>query len=230
MTHFIASIRMPGLTAVLLLGLVACARTASDDGEGARTSSDGIELNLVGNRFAPLDYSALDDEQRAMVQNILSGPRTGVRGPFNTLLRSPVLGDRAQALGAYIRYDSVLPATLREMAIIMTAAHWRAEYEWYAHKRDALAAGLDPAIVDAIGQHRRPARMQADEAALYDFCNELLSTQRVGDGTFSATVDAFGEQGVVDIIGTLGYYTLVSLILNVDEHPVPDGTPLQFER
>ncbi len=212
--------RIAGLAVSLFLGQAAI----------AQSSSENIELNLIGNRFAPLEYKDLDEQQRTMVQHLRAGPRTGIRGPFNTLLRSPVMGDLAQELGAYIRYGSVLPATLREMAIIMTAAHWRAEYEWYAHKRAALEAGLDPAIIDAIAERRRPAGMQADETALYDFCNELLSTQRVGDNVFAAAIDAFGEQGVVDITGTLGYYSLVSLVLNVDEYPLPEGAAPVFER
>ncbi len=196
----------------------------------AQSSSDELELNLIGNRFAPLEYSELDEQQKTMVHDILAGPRTGVRGPFNTLLRSPVMGNLAQELGAYIRYGSVLPAALREMAIIMTAEHWRAEYEWYAHKQIALEVGLATDIIDAIAVGRRPASMQADEAVLYDFCNELLSSNRVSDATFSSAIDTFGEQGVADIVGTLGYYSLVSLVLNVDEHPLPEGAEPQFER
>lgn len=192
-------------------------------------AADEPELNLVGNRFSPLEYSDLDDSQRTMVRHILEGPRTAVRGPFNMLLRSPEMGDLAQELGAYVRFNSVLPAALREMAIIMTAAHFRAEYEWYAHKRAALATGLEPTIVDAIAAHRRPSSMHADEAVLYDFCHELLNDRRVSDATFAAAIDAFGERGVVDVTGTLGYYSLVSLLLNVDEHPLPDGTTPQFE-
>jgi len=217
--------RLLSLAALIILGQSALAQTS-----GAQTSGDPIELNLVGNRFAPLAYTALDEQQRAMVQHILAGPRDGVRGPFNTLLRSPAMGDLVRELGAYIRYGSMLPARLREMAIIMTAAHWRAEYEWYAHRRAALEAGLDTAIVDAIAAHRRPPRMQADEAVLYDFCSELLASQRVSDHAFAAAIDTFGEQGVVDLTGTLGYYGLVSLILNVDEHPLPEGATPQFER
>jgi len=195
----------------------------------AQNPADQIELDLIGNRFQPLEYAELDEQQRTMVRHILEGPRTAVRGPFNALLRSPEMGDLAQALGAYVRYRSSLPAALREMAIIMTAAHWRAEYEWYAHKRDALAAGLAPAIVDAIGAGRRPAGMQPAEAALYDFCDELLRERRVSDAVFAAAVGIFGEQGVVDLIGTLGYYSLVSMVLNVDEHPLPAGAAPQFE-
>ena len=188
------------------------------------------ELDLIGNRFRPLQYAELDAAQKAMVQHILEGPRTGVRGPFNTLLRSPEMGDLAQALGAYVRYGSVLPATLREMAIIMTAAFWSAEYEWYAHKNAALEAGLEPAIIDAIAARRRPESMRTEQAALYEFCRELLNDHRVGDATFAAAIDAFGEQGVVDIIGTVGYYSLVSMVLNVDEYPLPEGVAPQFER
>ena len=214
--------RFPLYRLTLLLSLCQCAFAQSPDG--------AIDLDLVGNRFAPLQYAELDEQQKAMVQHILEGPRTSVRGPFNTLLRSPVLGDLAQALGAYIRYESVLPAKLREMAIIMTAAHWRAEYEWFRHREAALAAGLDTAIVDAIAARRRPESMQPDETILFDFCDELLRNQRVSDRTFAAGIDAFGEQGVVDITGTLGYYSLVSLVLNLDEHPLPAGGSPQFGR
>ena len=201
------------------------AQQAPTQGNGA---AEELELNLTGNRFDPLDYSDLDDSQRTMVRNILEGPRTRVSGPFNMLLRSPEMGDLTQALGAYVRFESVLPARLREMAIIMTGAHWKSEYEWYAHKSLALEAGLDPSIVDAIAAGRRPSDMQPDEAVLYDFCDDLLNEHRVSDETFAAAIDRFGEQGVVDLTGTLGYYSFVSLMLNVDEHPIPDGATPQF--
>ena len=215
---------------VCLLWLVATgpgldAQQAPTPGNQA---ADELELNLAGNRFAPLDYSDLDESQRTMVGNILEGPRTRVAGPFNMLLRSPEMGDLAQALGAYVRFESVLPARLREMAIIMTGAHWKAEYEWYAHESLALEAGLDPSIVDSIAAGRRPLGMQPDEAVLYDFCDDLLNERRVSDDTFAAAIDRFGEQGVVDLTGTLGYYSFVSLMLNVDEHPLPDGATPQF--
>lgn len=190
--------------------------------DGAALPED-LDLDLSGNRFRPLEYAELDDAQRTMVANILAGPRTALGGPFNVLLRSPELGDLAQALGAYARYDSSLSDTLRELAIIMTARHWTAEFEWYAHKNAALAAGLDPATVEAIRAGRRPERMQDDEAALYQFVDELLRTHRVSDATFAAAVAALGERGVVDTIGTVGYYSMVSMLLNVDEYPLPEG-------
>jgi 4-carboxymuconolactone decarboxylase len=109
------------------------------------------------------------------------------------------------------------------MAILMAARHWTAHYEWNAHKAAALSAGLDPAIVAAIAAGERPRAMQPNEAALYRFCSELLETKRVGDDTFAAMKAAFGEQGMAEVIYTLGYYSLVSMLLNVDEHPLPEG-------
>jgi 4-carboxymuconolactone decarboxylase len=165
----------------------------------------------------------MSEAQQTMARHVLDGPRTGMNGPFNVMLRSPVMGDLAQELGAQVRFNSSLPAALREIAILMSARHWTAHYEWYVHKSVALTAGLDPAIIAAIAAGERPGSLSPAEAALYDFCSELLATKRVGDDTFAVAKAAFGEQGVAEVIFTLGYYGLVSMILNVDEHPLPDG-------
>jgi 4-carboxymuconolactone decarboxylase len=143
------------------------------------------------------------------------------------------MGDLAQELGAQVRFNNTLPAPLREMAILMAARHWTSHYEWYAHKTAALSAGLNPAVVGAIAAGELPRSMQADEAALHRFCSELLETKRVSDDTFAAAKAAFGEQGVTEIIFTLGYYSMVSMLLNVDEYPLPAGvapelTPLKY--
>jgi 4-carboxymuconolactone decarboxylase len=138
-------------------------------------------------------------------------------------LRSPELGDLAQQLGAQVRFHSSLPRKLNELAIVITARHWTAQYEWYAHKRAALEAGLNPAIVDAIAGGKRPPSMQPDEETIYTVSTELLNTKQVSDATFEATKKAFGERGVVDLIGVIGYYQLVSMVLNVDRYPLPDG-------
>ena len=180
-------------------------------------------LTLAGDRFKPLTYEQMTPEQKALTDHILSGPRASMGGPFNVLLRSPELGDLTQQLGAYIRFKSSIPRKLNEMAIIMTARAWTAQYEWYAHKPLALQAGLNPAIVDAIAQGKKPASMAADEETVYNFCSELLNTRHVSDATFAAAVKAFGERGVVDLIGVTGYYHLISAILNVDRYPLPDG-------
>ena len=181
------------------------------------------KLDLVGDRFKPLTYEQMTPEQKALTDHIISGPRASMGGPFNALLRSPELGDLAQQLGAYVRFRSSLPRHLNEMAIIMTARVWTAQYEWYVHKQAALQAGLNPAIAAAIGEGKRPASMKPDEQALYDFCKELLDTRHVSDATFQAAVKAFGEKGVVDLIGVTGYYQMVSALLNVDRYPLPAG-------
>lgn len=181
------------------------------------------DVKLVGDRFQPLTYAEMSPEQRAMIEHVLSGERASTGGPFNVLLRSPQMGDVAQQLGAQVRFHSSLSPRLKEMAILITARHWTAQYEWYAHKRLALQAGLKPETVDAIAAGKRPASMQADEQALYVFETELLETKAVTDATFRAAVGALGERGVVDLIGLMGYYGLVSMALNVDRYPLPDG-------
>jgi 4-carboxymuconolactone decarboxylase len=180
-------------------------------------------LNLVGDRFKPLTYEQMTPAQKTMVDHLLAGERRGANGPFNVLLRSPELGDLAQQFGAQVRFHSSLPRKLNELAIIITARHWTAQYEWYAHKRAALEAGLNPAIVEAIAGGKRPPSMQADEETIYTFSTELLNTKQVNDATFEATKKAFGERGVVDLIGVIGYYQLVSMVLNVDRYPLPNG-------
>jgi 4-carboxymuconolactone decarboxylase len=182
-----------------------------------------LDPKLVGNRFSPLQWPEMTEAQKTMTRHVLDGPRTAMSGPFNVMLRAPVMGDLAQELGAQVRFSSTLPPPLREMAILMTARHWTAHYEWNAHKAAALAAGLDPAIVAAIAAGERPRSLNESEAALHRFCSELLATKHVSDETFAAAKAAFGEQGMTEIMFTLGYYSLVSMMLNVDEHPLPDG-------
>jgi 4-carboxymuconolactone decarboxylase len=180
-------------------------------------------LNLRGGRFEPLAWDRLTPEQQAMVNDLLSGTRTSLDGPFNVLLRSPEMGNLAQKLGEYLRFRSALPPRLSEMAIIMTARWWSSHYEWYLHKALALKAGLNPAVVDAIQAGQRPAQMEPDEAVTYAFCTELRDRRQVSDATFEAAVSLLGEKGVVDLVGLMGYYDLVSMALNVDRYPLPDG-------
>ena len=158
-----------------------------------------------------------------MTRHVLDGPRTAMGGPFNVMMRSPAMGDLAQELGAQVRFNSALPPPLREMAILMAGRHWTAHYEWNAHKAAALSAGLTRRSSPRSRPGERPRSMQADEAALHRFCSELLETKRVSDDTFAATKAAFGEQGMTEIMFTLGYYSMVSMLLNVDEYPLPDG-------
>ena len=186
-------------------------------------------------RLIPLEH--LTPEQRALSDAIKSGPRAKLPtsgaskpgplgGPFNIWLRSPGIGNLVQQLGEEIRFRSSLTGKLNELAILVTARHWTSQYEWSAHHKLALAGGLDPAIAEDIAQGRRPAGMDADETLIYDFSRELHETRGISDATYQAVLERFGERGVVDLISVNGYYTLVSMCLNVDQTPLPPGTPL----
>jgi 4-carboxymuconolactone decarboxylase len=182
------------------------------------------DLKLRGDRFAPLTWDQLNPAQKTMAQHLLDGERGGLNGPFNVLLRSPEMGDLAQQFGAAARFHSSLPKKLNELAIILTGRYFTSQYEFQAHHRAALQAGLSPAIADAVAQGKRPAGMAKDEAAVFDFCWELLTTKQVSDANFKNAKDLFGERGIVDMIGVMGWYSTVSMALNVDRYPVPDGT------
>ena len=159
------------------------------------------DLHLRGGRFQPLSYDTMTPEQKKLVDSILAGPRTSLDGPFNVLLRSPEMGDLAQKFGAYARFHSSLPPRLNEFAILITARHWTAQFEWQAHHKNALTAGLSPAIIDALAAGKRPASMQPDEEAVYNFCTEVLTTKHASDAAFQAAKEKFGERGVVDMLG-----------------------------
>jgi 4-carboxymuconolactone decarboxylase len=217
----------------LAMALLASAHVGAQSAAPAARPAAALEValdpKLVGNRFRPLEWDEMTEAQKTMTRHVLDGPRTAMGGPFNVMLRSPVMGDLAQELGAQVRFNSGLSAPLREMAILMAARHWTSHYEWYAHKSAALSAGLSADIVASIAAGERPRSMQANEAALHRFCAELLETKRVGDDTFAAAKAAFGEQGVAEIIFTLGYYSMVSMLLNVDEYPLPEGVEPELE-
>ena len=188
-------------------------------------------------RFRILEPEEMSQAQRDLVRSIRSGPRASVQGsaanqaggslgsPFNVFLRSPELGEELQRVGSYIRFKSVLGPRLTELAILVTARHWSAQYEWHAHHRLAMQAGLAPAIADDIAHGRRPAAMAPDEDAVYQSSCELHEHKRVSDATYAQVHDRFGEQGVMDLIAVNGYYSLVSMVLNVDRTPIPGGGP-----
>ena len=176
-------------------------------------------------RFRPLAESEMSEAQRKVYADIASGPRGGVRGPFNALLRSPELADRAQKLGEWVRYRSSIPEALKEFAILITARYWNAQYEWHAHHAHAMKAGLAPRLAAELAQGRRPSGMSDQAAAVHDFCKELHERKSVSDANYARVVQHFGEAGAVDLIGVIGYYTLVSMILNVDRVPIPGGAP-----
>src|SRR5579871_3435071 len=145
-----------------------------------------MEGPMSERRFRELTPETMTAEQKKVADAIQAGPRgAGLRGPFNALLRSPALCDLVQRVGAYVRYSSSIPAQLNEMAIIMAGRKWTAQYEFYAHRKLAIDAGLKPAICDAIANGSRPQGMQDDEAEVYDFCTELLGTGQVSDANYA---------------------------------------------
>jgi len=197
---------------------------------GAAAAVATTELpKLRGDRFKPLTAEEMTPEQKAMADAVLAGPRASLNGPFNVMLRSPDLGDRLQKVGEYVRFKTSIPPRLNELAILVTARAWTAQYEWYAHYQYAMKAGVPPAVAEDIAAGKRPTKMEGDEAIVYNFTRELIDTKQVSDATFSAVKDKFGERGVVDLIGLIGYYHTVSMLLNVDRYPLPEGVkpPLQ---
>lgn len=152
----------------------------------------------------------------------------GMSGPFNGWLRSPVLGDAAQRLGETVRFESALPPQLRELAILVVAAKWKAQYEWWAHERIARRERLDEQIIESIKAETVPDFSNPTEAVVYNFAHELLDEHRVSDSLYDEAVELLGEAGVVELVILLGYYTLVSMTLNVFEVPVPAGESAPF--
>lgn len=187
------------------------------------------DLGLRGDRFPPLTYTEMTPAQKAMTDHVLTGERHNMGGPFNILLRSPEMGDLAQRLGAELRFHSELPPKLRELAIITTARFWTVQFEWSAHRRAAERAGLQPAVIEAIASGKRPAGLDPDESAIYNFCSELLATHQVSDPVFHDAVTRFGERRVVNLVSLVGYYQLVAMLLNTDRYPMPAGQPPELK-
>jgi 4-carboxymuconolactone decarboxylase len=144
-----------------------------------------------------------------------------VFGPFALMLRSPDVMLRAAAMGDYMRYKTSLPPALNELIILLTARHWSQQFEWYIHQPMALKAGLSETIVSAVSKGRRPERMSADEAIVYDFATELLRLQNVGDETYAKARERFGEPGIIDMVGVAGYYSFLSMMMNTARTAVP---------
>jgi 4-carboxymuconolactone decarboxylase len=191
----------------------------------AMTLNPGVHAQ---DRMPPIPNDKLTPAQHEAIAAFREARGTGISGPFVPLLRSPEVMTRTRAMGDYLRFKSTLPPRLSEFVILITARQWTQQYEWHAHHALALKAGLKPEIADAIAQGRRPAAMAPDEEALYDFCDELHRTRGVSDATYERMVAAFGEQGVIDAAGIVGYYTLLAMVMNTARTPLPDGAAPQL--
>lgn len=178
-------------------------------------------------RFAPLKAEELTPQQKAWADALAAPPRNGKIGnpPFRAYIRSPELAQRLIALADYLRWNTSLPPRLSELAILITAREWTAQYEWYAHYPIALKGGLDPKVAEAIAAGRRPEGMRDDEAALYDLATSLYRERKVSDSVYKAALDQFGERGIMDVIGIIGFYDITSMTLITMQAGVPDGKP-----
>jgi 4-carboxymuconolactone decarboxylase len=174
-------------------------------------------------RFRSLARGEMNEAQCRVVDNAVAGKRGSAPPPLIAWLQSPELAERAQRLGEFVRFDTSLPPPLSELAILLTARFWTSHYEWYAHKREGLKAGIDPAVIDAIAKRARPELVDPKARAVYDFTQALHETHAVPEPIFAAATKELGRQGVVELIGVLGYYTLVSMTLNAFEIGLPEG-------
>ncbi len=177
-------------------------------------------------RLPPIPATQLTPAQQQAVADFRAARMAELTGPFIPLLRSPEVMTRTRALGDYLRYQTRLGPRHSEFVILMAARSWSQHYEWAVHYPIAIKAGVSAEVARAIAERRRPAGMSTEEATLYDFCDELMRTQAVGDAAYARMVAAFGEQGVVDTVGIVGYYTMLAMILNTARTPAPaNGAP-----
>jgi 4-carboxymuconolactone decarboxylase len=185
---------------------------------------------MRGNRFKPLTWDVMTPEQQAMTRAVLDGKRGSMQGPYNVLLRSPEVGQLAQQFGAQTRFNSSLSLALNELAILLVARDWTAQFVWWAHRRIAEDAGLSTALIQAIATGQLvPEDLQPEVGVVHQFCSELLRDKKVSDTTYASAVSQLGERGVVDLMATMSYYTLVCMSLNVDGYPLPDGAQAELQ-
>ena len=175
-------------------------------------------------RLPDLRYDQMTTEQRRVHDEIAAGPRGHVVGPLQVWLHAPGLADVAQKLGAYARFKTSLPPELSELAILVTGSAWQAEFEWYAHARLARAAGIPEPVIEAIRTGAEPELADPQARAVYAVARELHATRALSETTYAQAEAALGREGLVDLVGILGYYTLVSMTLNAFDVPTPDGS------
>ena len=194
-------------TSLLGLGLPAAAQAA----EAAQ------------DRMPPIAADKMTDAQKKAAEELVAGPRGSLVGPFVPLLRSPEFMNRLQKTGEYLRYNTKLGSSISEFIILLTARQWTQQFEWDSHYSLGLKAGVKAETIAAVAEGRRPTGMSADEEIVYDFLAELRQNQSVSDATYSRAIKRFGEQGVIDMVGIVGYYSMLAMIMNVARTPLPPG-------
>ncbi|MRW87312.1 carboxymuconolactone decarboxylase family protein [Pseudoduganella sp. FT26W] len=172
-------------------------------------------------RLPSIAFEQLSAAQQVAAQAVIDGPRGALYGPFVPLIRSPELMAAAQRMGEYLRYRSAIGTRLTELAILVTARQWSQQVEWAIHAPIARDYGIADAVIAAIAARQRPAGLLEDEALVYEFCVQLQQRQRVDDATYAAALAAFGEHGVVDLMGINGYYTFLAMVMNAAQTAAP---------
>lgn len=184
-------------------------------------------MQILSERMPQLAREEMTDIQRAVADELTAGPRKGVKGPFISLMRSPELMARLQKVGEYLRFNSAVPARLSEFTTLIVSRAWTQQFEWFTHVPLALKAGTTQDTIDALRNGRRPGAMSDEESVVYDFSIELLNNRGVSDARYRATVNCLGEQGVIDLVSILGYFTLISMVLNVARTPEEPGSAIE---
>ena len=182
-------------------------------------------------RLPELSEATFTAEQRGLADSIKSGPRGQFKlsGPFAIYLHSPSYGELAQKLGGHLRFKTSIPPRLSEFAILCTGAIWKAQYEWAAHAVLGEKAGIKPETIRALQAGRPPKSAPKDEMAIYAFVKELYAKKRVSTPTFNRVKKILGDAGIVELVGTLGYYAMVSMLLNTFKAPLPEGVKPGFK-
>jgi 4-carboxymuconolactone decarboxylase len=170
----------------------------------------------------------LSEAQKKAIEEFKAARSADISGPFVPLLRSPEVMTRARAMGDYLRFRSSLPPRLSEFVIILTARRWTQQYEWNAHAPLAVKGGLKETIVKAVAEGRRPDGMAEDETIVFSLFDEIQKNQSVSDATYAKALNAIGEQGIIDVMGITGYYTLLAMVMNTARTPLPNGAKPQL--
>lgn len=198
----------------------------------AGTASGALAADAAGAeppRFPQLSVEQLNAYQKPLGEQIMKVSSVGLSGPYNPILRSPVMGQRMFDLLYYLRWNSSVPLRLNEFAILIIGRQWRSQVEWYAHAPLAIRAGLSPEVVAELKAQKKPGNMKPDEALVYDFVTELTTTHRVSDATFARARQILSEQQIVDLTTISGTYVTVAMLLAMAEESVPAGKELPFK-
>jgi 4-carboxymuconolactone decarboxylase len=186
-----------------------------------------IKRNLKLSRLPTLKYEDMSPDQKALHDEILSGPRTQIAGPMHTWFLNPSYGSLIQKVGAFCRYETSLEPRLSELAIIIVARHWNASVEWFAHSRIALKNGISQETIDNIKLHKRPNFTEEDETLIFDITRSILDTKGLTDELFQIAEDKMGKKSLLELTAIIGYYCNIAIQLNVFKIPTADGSTLE---